>query len=445
MYLLVMLAIVLSAGCQSSVYTVHLMPTPTGIATGAYIPFSNTPEDEKNNNILVGYATNRLPLGAREARFYTRNFDQDLRMGVATMQIGDGSMTWDEILELSQKSTRKDQVLLSMSNTREIATLGAEDSLESLSPAMLKMMNKFNAYIEKSPIKEVTVYVHGANNSFYRSAAHAAQYRHFTGRQSVVLMYSWPSAEDIKRYGTDVRNIRQTVPTFARYLQLLAKHSTARKINILAYSAGATLTSEALAVLGEDTSTPDREAYKTSLRIGTVYFAAPDTDFDDWVKQYRSYQDIVDKVTVTMNMKDSTLAMAQEDRQWKASGSSGYMMESETTKSRLGRPDLDDINTEDEKWILTMAKTPQLDVLVIDPSTIPGMKKGSHNFWYKNPWVSTDVLLDINYHAAPASRGLSDHMTERGTYLWYFPPEYEQRVTRAINELNDENPRFRDQ
>ena len=73
---------------------------------------------------------------------------------------------------------------------------------------MARMMRNFNAYIERSPMKEVTAYVHGANNNFYRSAAHAAQYRHFTGRQSIVLMFSWPSLANIKRYATDIHNIR---------------------------------------------------------------------------------------------------------------------------------------------------------------------------------------------------------------------------------------------
>ena len=130
---------------------------------------------------------------------------------------------------------------------------------------MAKMMGDFNQYIDRSPSKEITLYVHGANNNFYRSAAQAAQYRHFTGRQSVVLMFSWPSAENIVRYGTDVNNIQRTVPAFLRYLRLLAKHSSARKINILAYSAGATLVNEALAILGEDSSNSDRQRLQGQL------------------------------------------------------------------------------------------------------------------------------------------------------------------------------------
>ena len=435
LYFITLLAAAVISGCQPAAQRVYLMPAPVGISTGASDPFIDTPEKEKDSNILVGYATNRMPIGAREARFYTRSFDEDLRMGVVTIQIGDGNDSWDEIRELSINDAYKGQILLTLANAREVAALGAGDSLESLSPTMAKMMGDFNQYIERSPSKEITLYVHGANNNFYRSAAQAAQYRHFTGRQSVVLMFSWPSAESIVRYGTDVNNIQRTVPAFLRYLRLLAKHSSARKINILAYSAGATLVNEALAILGEDSSNPDRKSYRDSLRIGTVYFAAPDTDFDDWVKQYRSYQDIVDDVTVTINMEDSVLAMAQTDRSARAAVS---WQDETPAKSRLGRPDMNEIDTADAEWLVAQTNTDRLDVLIIDPATIPGIEKGSHSFWYQSPWVSNDAMLNINLHASPANRGLAEHKTERGTHIWYFPADYEDRIVDTIDKLNNE-------
>ena len=435
LYLITLLAAVVISGCQPAAQRVYLMPPPVAISTGASDPFVDTPEKEKDSNILVGYATNRMPIGAREARFYTRSFDDDLRMGVVTIQIGDGNNSWDEIRELSSNVVHKGQVLLTLANAREVAALGAGDSLETLSPTMAKMMGDFNQYIERSPSKEITLYVHGANNNFYRSAAQAAQYRHFTGRQSVVLMFSWPSAESIVRYGTDVNNIQRTVPAFLRYLRLLAKHSSARKINILAYSAGATLVNEALAILGEDSSNADRQSYRDSLRIGTVYFAAPDTDFDDWVKQYRSYQDIVDDVTVTINMEDSVLAMAQTDRSARAAVS---WQDETPAKSRLGRPDMNEIDTADAEWLVAQTNTDRLDVLIIDPATIPGIEKGSHSFWYQSPWVSNDAMLNINLHASPANRGLAEHKTERGTHIWYFPADYEDRIVDTIDKLNNE-------
>ena len=307
------------------------------------------------------------------------------------------------------------------------------------------MMEDLNDYIDRSPLRDITIYVHGANNNFYRTAAQAAQYRHFTGRQTVVVLYSWPSAESIVRYGTDIRNIRQTVPTFVRFIRLLARHSSARKINILAYSAGATLTTEGLAELGEDTSNPDRQAYKDSLRIGAVYFAAPDTDFDDWVDQYRSYHDIVDSVTVTINPNDTVLGIAQEDRRWKAYGGWDDYIDGSTTKSRLGRPDIDDISEQDRRWLVQQSNTGNLDIIDIDPNAIPGLGKGDHDFWYSSPWVSTDALLDINLHASPGDRGLAMRRGDLGARIWYFPEDYEKRVLEAINNLAREYERLSSQ
>jgi len=81
-------ALLILSGCQPAVY---MMPTPVGMQSGKHDPFANTPEGEQSSSILVGYATNRLSAGAKKARFYGRDFDQDIRMGLAEVQIGDGS------------------------------------------------------------------------------------------------------------------------------------------------------------------------------------------------------------------------------------------------------------------------------------------------------------------------------------------------------------------
>ena len=222
--------------------------------------------------------------------------------------------------------------------------------------------------------------MHGANNNFYRTASQAAQYRHFTGRQAIVVLYSWPSAESILRYGTDIRHIMKTVPTFVRFVKLLAKHTTARNINILAYSAGATLTTKSLAELGRDSTQTDRGKYRDSLRLGSIYFAAPDTDFDDFVDEYRSYQDIVDNVTITVNPNDSVLGIAMEEHRNKIPDFRSPD-QSRSGKSRLGKPDIDDLSKEQAQWIIAQTWKPNFNVIAVDSSTIPGLAKGSHDYW----------------------------------------------------------------
>ena len=205
--------------------------------------------------------------------------------------------SWEEIHQLSINDAEKSENLLSLEQVAEKGILKENDSPENLTPELMELFSRFNQAISDSATKDITIYVHGANNNFYRTASQAAQYRHFTGRHAIVVLYSWPSAESILRYGTDIRNIKETVPAFVRFIKLLAMHTSARKMDIVAYSAGATLTTKSLAVLGNNSEQPDRAAYRESLRLGSIYFAAPDTDLDEFVDEYRSYQDIVGNVT----------------------------------------------------------------------------------------------------------------------------------------------------
>jgi esterase/lipase superfamily enzyme len=424
------------AGCQHAVY---LMPAPVGIKAGKHDPFAHTPEERKSSNILIGYATNRTPIGAKESRFYGRDFDADIRLGVAEVQIGDGNQGWDEIYKISLNGARlKTDTLLTLSNTNELGVLQQDASLDQLTPDLKEIFDRFNKAIAASPTKDITIYAHGANNSFYRTASQAAQYRHFTGRQAIVVLFSWPSAESILRYGTDVRHINKTVPTFVRFIKLLAKHTNARKINILAYSAGASLTTKSLAMLGQDTSVTDRSSYRDSLRLGTIYFAAPDTDFDAFVDEYRSYQDIVDSVTVTVNQYDTVLGIAREEHYAKNRSAIDTAQDPRSGKSRLGKPDLADISAEEADWLHKQTRDANFYVIYVDPKVIPGMTKGSHDYWYQNAWASTDALIDLNFRVAPAERGLEEFVTDKNARLWFFPADYEERIEQAIAKLREQ-------
>ena len=430
----ILLPLLFLVGCQHAVY---LMPAPVAIQSGKHDPFSSTPESQKNSSITVGYATNRLPIGAKKSRFYGRGFDEDIRMGLAEVQIGAGDQSWEAIYELSLKGSQlKTDSLLTLQHTTEEGVLEKDISLGTLTPDLRELFERFNAAVEKSATRDITIYVHGANNNFYRTASQAAQYRHFTGRHAIVVLFSWPSAESILRYGTDVRHIMQPVPTFVRFVKLLAKHTTARNINILAYSAGATLPTKSLAVLGRDATQTDRDAYRQSLRLGSIYFAAPDTDFDDFIDEYRSYQDIVKNVTITINQYDSVLGLAREEHRSKIDSGFADSQHRRSNKSRLGKPDLDDLTEEQASWILSQTRKPNFVVIGIDPTTIPGMSKGSHDYWYQSPWVSTDALLDLNFHASPENRGLVYIEGEKKARIWYFPADYETRVDEALDRLS---------
>ena len=418
-YIYILLSIVLLTGCQSKVY---LMPTPAALETGKHDPFAANPDQDQTNRVVVAYATNRLGVGSEDEKKYITLFDKNLRLGAAQVRIGSEEKTWMDLYGLSTINKRKKDIALNLEVTEEIAELDSEASIEELSPEVESFFEKLNEAIDRTLDKDLILYVHGANNTFYRSSAQAAQFHHFTGRNSVVMFYAWPSAASLLRYAVDVNNARRTVPVFARLLELLGRYSTARSIDILAYSAGAQVLSPALAKLREKYGDEDIEKLQQRLRLGEIYFAAPDVDFRVFLENLATYIDLPNHVTLALNPDDSVLKFAA--RHHKA--------------SRAGRPDPDELSAEETRWVIDASRKMPLDILWITSETIPDMSRGSHSFWYSHPWVSTDVLVLFLLQARPAERGLAEYEGERGGRIWYFPEDYPEQSSRAINRLKEE-------
>lgn len=402
------------AACQP---TVFLMPTPAALSTGEIDPFSTNPMLEKDTRIPVFFATNRVPSGTVESRDYTLFADDNtVRLGLATLRIGDGSLDWEGLYAISTGRDVEKRPPLLLDKIDEWAAIDLGDGDPDLSPEAVRFFEAINRALAESRDKDLMVYVHGANCNVYRATAQAAQYRHFTGRNSVVLAFAWPSAASLLRYGTDVKHAAITAPLFAEFIRLLAAHTRANNINILAYSAGAQVASPALALLGKGAAGESSEQLRQQLRLGEVYFAAPDANFRQFVYDLYQYVDIVNNVTSAVNLDDDVLAIAQFHH----------------GVSRAGRPDFQELDEEETQWLIEATRRPTFDILNIDPGTIPNLGSGSHSFWYDQPWVSSDVLVQFLLHARPAERGLVENTTEGDGRYWTFPADYDTRIIELL-------------
>jgi esterase/lipase superfamily enzyme len=409
----------LVAGCQPKVY---LMPTPAALQTGEHDPFARNPELEETNRVVVAYATNRMGVGPEDDRKYITLFDGYLRLGTAQIRIGSVNKTWKDIYSLSTSRERQSDIRLDLEAAKELAELNSAAPIDELSPEARLFFEGLNEALDRSLDKDLILYVHGANNNFYRASAQAAQFHHFTGRNSVVLFYAWPSAESFLRYAVDVNNAGRTVPIFSRLLELLGRYTKARHIDILAYSAGAQVVSPALALLRENHASENIGELKQQLRLGEVYFAAPDVDFKVFLENLATYIDLPQNVTLTVNPDDTVLALAAMHH----------------NVSRAGSPDPDELSAEETRWVIDASRKMPLDILWITAETIPDMSSGSHSFWYSHPWVSTDVLIQFLFQARPAERGLVPYEEADGVRLWYFPADYPEQSSQAINRLKEE-------
>lgn len=388
----------------------RLMPAPQVFRTDGSAVFAELAEAERSNRIRLFFASNRLPLGPMDNRLYTGAPSTETHFGAATLRIGDEGTLWDEIYRLSTGDSDDTRPFLHLETMQETASLPRGETAPDADT--LAWLAAVEADLSTRRDKDIIIYVHGANTTVERGLGQAAQLFHFTGRNATVIGFVWPTAENFLRYGRDIHTALGAAPHLARLVALLSAHTSARRIDVLTYSAGGTVGSEAMALAGQ-------AAEAQGLRLGDVYHAAPDADFRDFVADLKHYAPVADRVSVAVNMDDSALRLAQLINR----------------ASRAGRPDMAELTPEATDFLLEAARTDGLEVVRVRPENFPDLSRTSHTFWYEDPWVSSDVLVSLLYHLAPDVRGLEAGQGPVGPQYWTFPPDYPDRLAKVLADL----------
>jgi esterase/lipase superfamily enzyme len=348
--------------------------------------------------IDVFYASNRLPIGPHDNRIYTVAPDTRLHFGRAFMRIGDEGSTLDQIHAWTTQADPSDRPFIHLSRMEEQATLDS-GTYDTLPPEVTAWLAAIDAQLAQSPHKDVLVYIHGANTTVERAAGQASQLRHFTGRNAVVIVFVWPTAENFLRYGRDVTSAYASAPRLADLIRLLSESTSAQSIDVMTYSAGGTVGSTGLAHLAQTTP---------GVRLGEVYHAAPDADFRRFVDDLAAYAPRAARVTTAVNLGDSALRLAAAVNR----------------ASRAGRPDLQELDPTSATWLLDASREHGIDILQVRPENMPDMPANSHTFWYDDPWVSNDLLLLLLFGLPPEARALVSAVTPSGAEYSTFPPDY---------------------
>ena len=403
----------LLAGCGES--AVRLMPTPVSFRSGDVDPFEQAGAKLQGTEVPVFYVTNRGAVIEKPEPVYTIVPSERLRMGIAHVRIGDHALDWETLHRLSTSDDPAQRPLVTLERLEPMVTLKPGDKVNDSSEAKA-FFSLIDKALEASQSRELLVYVHGANNTVALAAAQAAQLRHFTGRRMVVVAFLWPSAGSILKYLTDVGNARASVDPFARLIGLLATHTRASAIDVLAYSAGAQVTSPGLALLRTTRADEPREAFRSAMRLKHIYFAAPDIDTRRFVDELGRYIDVVDRVSIAANLNDSALRAASVIHR----------------ASRAGRPNPTELDAEQSGFMIEASRHLGFDLIKVDPNDIPNLPLRSHDFWYEDPWVSGDLLGLLLLNADPPRRGLDAQVGAGGSRYWTFPPDFDDRVVRLF-------------
>lgn len=399
----------LLAACESPV---RLMPTPVSFRSSDADPFAQAGSKlVGTTDVPVFYATNRGAVVERPEPVHTMLPSERLRLGVAHVRIGDETLSWEALHRLSTSDDPDERPIVQLEMLEPLASIGPTDKVADLADAKA-FFALVNRALAASDSEDLLVYVHGSNNTMPRAAAQAAQLRHFTGRRMVVLAFLWPSAGSILKYFTDVANAAASVDPFVRLIELLAANTQARSIDVLAYSAGAQIVSPALAQLGTPRRGETQQQLRQRLRLAQIYFAAPDIDTRRFIEDLTQYVKAVDRVSIAANMNDSALRFANIVHR----------------ASRAGRPDPTELDATQTGFLVDASQRLGFDLIRVNPYDIPKLPETSHDFWYEDPWVSSDLLGLLLLNADPQRRGLAAQNTDGGARYWTFPPDFDLRV-----------------
>lgn len=404
----------LLAGCQAK-----LMPTPVVFAGTGIDPVAEAHAGERTTMSRVFYATDRTPRQDPQtpAFFYTNKRDFGLRLGVASVDLAPG-MTWEQLHEASLQGKRRENPAPRLTSIDELGPLWLEipplqaGPVENAAVAD-RFASQVQAALDESAVDEIFIFVHGFNTRLDDNCVIAAELHHYLGSQGVFMSYAWPSRGSLFAYSADKASAAYSVRYFRLFLIYLAERTDARRINIIAHSAGAPVAVGAIRELCLMHYDEGKEAVQSRYRLGQLVLVAPDMDLG--VFENAIHDEMVG-VPENMSIYFSTRDRALDFSAWIY----GF--------ARLGEP-LTELSEGDMAFLRDHP-----DVSLID---VAGAEKNhgswlGHSYFHNDPWVSSDLLMLLRHHVDPAARGLIK-IDEQP--IWTFPKDYPERSRAAARRL----------
>ena len=161
--------------------------------------------------------------------------------------------------------------------------------------------------VKNRQLDQIFLFVHGFNVSFEEAMKRAAQVAYDMNYQGVPLVYSWPSRGRATAYIADTAVVRLSARRLADFIEDLAIHRPAHRINLIAHSMGSRAVADALELVhhrrfakSEDTQVFDQ-----------LLFAAPDVDADLFGEMLPSFHAVSNRVTLYGSDSDWALCASR--------------------------------------------------------------------------------------------------------------------------------------
>jgi len=364
------------------------------------------------------YVTDRRPETLEDGSFgYGHQRSQSLAFGYTTVEIGK-DLSWPDLLAASLTQDRSQDLTIDQRDITEIARFvdtplrvvlkdriyqfAAEDK-EAQALTKSKLNTFVSEKLEILPQKDVILFVHGYNNSFEDASLTLAELWHFSGRQSLPIVYSWPAGRGgVFGYAYDRESGEATIYHLKELLRSLARNDSVRSIKILAHSLGTDVTLSAIRELFVELPR-DGEEFRRIYRISDLILAAPDIDIG--IIQQRVVAELI-----LNGIGQLTIYVSEND---KALGLSERLFGSVLRLGRLRAADL------------TPDQTERLEeyhnIHVIDSEGKSDLF--GHGYFHTDPATSSDVIRVLNDGLPPGAEN-DRPLRPIGPSFWRIPKNY---------------------
>jgi esterase/lipase superfamily enzyme len=425
-------AVLMLLACASKPY--QLMPTPVLYQQPSAVPVITQPREARRGTTDVDlfYITDREPETDPESTLpYGEARATSIAFGSARVKIADG-IGWKTLERESRLAQRTRDLNLSLGQVTELGRFPdepyavefradgglyraasdkkAHDRAEQLLRRDLKKR------LERSPTKEITLYVHGFNETFATAAFTTAELCHFLGREPVCAFFTWPASSTgnfLTSYSSTTESAQYAEDHLRKVIRLLATTPGVERLQLLAHSRGAGLLLRAVRDLFSEAIAAGREPMN-SLRIGNIVLFSPDVDLDIARKDFTF--GISDPGMFTVWRQERlpralggrlTIYSSPQDRALRVSR---LLFRSQ---SRAGNVRAEDVPMELQRYL---APFKRFDIIVFE-----GKRTDPHGHFYftTNPRVSSDLIQLLRYGKKPGEPGRE--LDQFGPIVWKFP------------------------
>jgi len=389
-----------------------MMPTPNIEVNPEKDHYEDLHPDLKNTEVPLFYITDRKPERDENGNLeYGFGRSMSLAFGTTVVDLGE-DITWEELLKASRTQQRLKEVPMKRRELTEIVRgpntpipytevdgkiVQDPEYLAKRETVKETFRQEIVRHLDRTPRKEVFIFVHGFHNDFNDAAFVMAELWHFMGRIGIPIIYSWPAGHP-GLFGH-----------FREVVRFMATFPEVERINIIAHSRGTDVAATALrelTIAARAKGESPREKYK----IHNFVLAAPDLDAQ--VAQQRL---VGDHLAYSANR--FTIYTSPADR---AIGWSDKLFDSPV--GRVGNVSPDILSPETKAILSKGYKTFafinfQSDV---DKSDIGG--GFGHSYFRNATTVSSDLVLMLRDDLDPGTPGRP--LESLGYTFWRIPPGY---------------------